>query len=449
MKKKADLLLLNFRVYTQDKNRTVLKNADIAVLNGRFAEIGKNLSEKWEAPDVTDGTGKAVFPGMHNMHVHIFQSVMKGLGADRKLIDWLQDGPMKYGPSLTPEVYAMAAELACMESLKCGVTTIGDFNYLQQNDIFPHVSIETAERFGIREIYMDVYHDTGEEMGIVPSFIHPAAECIRRTEKLVRQYNTDGHPLIRIWAGASVPWGTTENLYREMTDFSESTGIPYTMHILETPEDNAYTEKHYGKPVVEALESMHVLTERFLAVHCVNLKEDEMDVLARHDVNAVYCPAANCYLGSGIAPAAAMLRHGVNITMGTDGAASNNSSDMIESMKLGLFLQKAEMKDPTALSAQDMLDFVTVNAAKAEHDRESGSVEEGKKADFFIMNTGYARSCPDYDTLAALMYNASQENIEATAVNGHIVYRDGNFACGLEEKSSVRRIQEAMEKIVM
>lgn len=440
----ADLLIRNITVYTQDAQRTVLPGTDVAVRGDTVAAVG-NL-EGWTAATVLDGTGKALFPGMQNLHVHIFQSLLKGLGADLNLIAWLQAAPLRGGPAMTPPLQRLACRVAAMESLKCGVTTLSDFNYVQHNDELPHACIETMEQVGIRGIYMDCYHDTGLEMNVFPGFIHPADECIRRTDALVQQYKN--HPLIRIWAGASVPWGTTEHLYRAMGDYSKSTGIPYTMHILETEEDNLFTQKHFGAPVVETMEKLGVLTDHLSAVHCVCLKEEEIAAFARNGVNAVYCPASNAYLGSGIPPMAAMLEQGVNITMGTDGAASNNSSDMIESLKIGLLLQKAGTRRSDCITAQNMLDFTTVNAARAAHRPDLGSIEAGKLADMFIFNPAYLRSCPNFDTLATLMYNSSQENVETTIVNGRIVYHKGQFACGLEEKAVVAEVEAAMKKFM-
>ena len=448
MKHQSDILIRNIEIFTQDSARKILQNKDIAIKNGKIIAIGNLSKENWTSTTVIDGTGKTIFPGMQNLHVHIFQSILKGLGADLNLIDWVKAAPMKGGPLINGKIYSLACQLAFMESLKCGVTTIADFNYLQHCPDIPYTSISMAEQFGIREIYMDVFHDTGMNMGVCPEFIYPPKECIRHTAKLIKEYKNDQHPLIQVWPGASVPWGTSRMLFQEMSDFSKSISSPWTMHILETEEDNIYSNKEFKKSIIEAMEEMEVLSDRLLAVHCVCLKEGEMKKFEKYGVNTVYCPAANAYLGSGIAPISLMKRAHINITMGTDGAASNNSSDMIESMKLGLLLQKAEQKDPTALKAQDMLDFVTVNAARATKRNDLGSIEIGKTADLFIYNPLFVRSTPNYNSMVTLMYNSSPENVETTIVNGRIVYHKGNFACGLEEDKVVMEINSAMKKFM-
>ena len=447
MTQHADLMIRNITIYTQDAQRTVLPDTDIAVKDGKILAIGA-LADTWTADTVLDGTGKTLFPGMQNLHVHNFQSLLKGLGADLNLMEWLKAAPLWGGPSMNGKLYALGTKVAAMEALRSGVTTLADFNYVQHDQDIPRACIETMEAVGVRGIYMDCYHDTGLEMGVFPGFIHPADECIKRTDALVKEYVNDKHPLTRVFAGASVPWGTTEALYKAMTEYSEATGIPYTMHFLETEEDNQFTMKRFGKPVVAALEEMNVLTDRLLAVHCVCLKEEEISAFVRHGVNAVYCPASNAYLGSGIPPMASMLKQGVNITMGTDGAASNNSGDMIESLKIGLLLQKVGTRSSVAMSAQNMLDFTTVNAAKACKRPDLGSIEVGKLADMFIFNPNFIRSSPNFNTMATLMYNSSQENIETTIVNGKIAYHKGNFACGLEEASVAAEADRTMKEFM-
>lgn len=443
----ADLLIKNITVYTQDATRKILPSVDVAVCGDKIVAIGA-LADQWKGKTTLDGTGKFLFPGMHNLHVHIFQSLIKGLGADLNLMAWIQKAPLFFGNKMTPKLQELACKVVAMESLKCGVTTMSDFNYVQHNDDLPHVCIQTMEQMGIRNIYMDCYHDTGADTGVCPEFIHPADVCIKRTDALVKAYCNDDHPLTRVFAGASVPWGTTEALYRAIAEYSDATGLPYTMHILETEEDNKFTMEHFNMPVVETLEKFGCLNDRLLAVHCVCLKPHEVEAFAKNQVNAVYCAASNTYLGSGIPPMAQLTKLGGNVVLGTDGAASNNSSDMIESLKLSLLLQKVAQRDSTALSAQNMLDYATVNGAKATKRPDLGTIEVGQLADMFIYDPYFVRSVPTFDPMATLMYNSSQENIETTIVGGKVAYHKGQFACGLDERSVAMEAQEVMTQFM-
>ena len=440
----ADLMIRNITVYTQDAGRTVLPSVDVAIRGDTIAAIGHLPKKEWTAKQELDGTGKTLFPGMHNMHVHVFQSLLKDLGADKDLVGWLQDCPFRCGPHITPEMFELACKLAAMESLRSGVTTLADFCYLQSTIDFGYISGLTMEKIGIRGIFMDCFHSCGEDMNTHPSMILPPKEAIARTHELKTFFEDGTHPLNTVWPGISVSWGGSPELYDAVVDYSEKTGTPYTMHVLETEDDNVWTQKHFGKDLVEVMEEHRFLSDKLLAVHDVVIKPHEIETFARCGVNVVYCPMANTILGSGIPPMTEMMRRGINITMATDGAGSNNSSDMVESLKMGLLLQKGYMKDPTAMTAQNMLDFITVNAARAEHRTDIGSLEVGKKADMFIYDPTFLRSAPNFNTLATLMYNSSQENIETTIVGGRIAYHKGQFACGLDEREVAREAIEYM-----
>ena len=444
---KTDLLIRNAGVYTQDTARRVLPRADVAVKDGKIAAVGAELP--CEAECVLDGTGKFLFPGMVNTHVHIFQSLLKGVGADHNLMDWIKLCTSRYGPKMTPGFQRAAARLAVMECLKSGVTTLTEFFYTQQDPELVPVIIEEMERIGIRGIVVDAAYDCGLEYGTPAGYLYTAMDNIKRTERLCRQYHTPAHPNIRIWAGASMPWTTTEENLRLIAAFSRETGVPYSMHTLEADDDNELNLKIKRMPLVLFLEKIGFLSDRFLAVHCVKLTKDEAEVFCRHGVKINYNPMANAYLGSGIPPIAFMRRLGMTISMGTDGAASNNTSDMLETLKMGLLLQKAQAKRASVLSAQDMLDFATCDGAAAVHQESfTGSIEVGKSADLFLFDPDFVRSTPVVDPVATLMYSSSQENVAATIVAGKIVYERGNFACGLSEQDVVAEAKAAAVQLL-
>lgn len=446
---KVDLLIRNATVYTQDAKRSVLKKASIAVRDGKFVEAGGFPAEKYSAQRELDAADRIVFPGMINTHVHIFQSLLKGLGADLDLIKWVAEAPAKYGPGFNGEFQELAAKVAVMECLKSGCTLLTEFFYTQHSDELPHVVLETMERLGIRGIFIDTFHDCGREMGVPDCYIKTADKALQHTDALVRTYNTPKHPTLRVWAGSSVTWATTLDGFRKIGEYSRATGVPYSMHTLETLEDNLMVQRKFGDKVVPVMEKTGFLSPDFLAVHCVNLTEEEIDVFKKYDVKINYNPMANAYLGSGIPLMASMRKKGLAISMGTDGAASNNTSDMLETLKMGLLLQKAGYRDAAVLSAQDMLDFVTCDGARCVRQEETlGSIEAGKTADFFVYNPNFLRSMPQLDPLANLMYSSSQENIETTVVNGKVVYHKGEFSCGLTESEVVAEVKEKIGRLV-
>ena len=186
---------------------------------------------------------------------------------------------------------------------------------------------------------------------------------MREVELLKKKYKEDD--MFSIWTGPDVTWSTTKEGYEKMLEYCLSENVRYSMHIKETEVDNQMCKKYYGKDIVDLLEEIGFLTDKFLAVHCVNLTQRDIDRFDEYGVSVSHNPAPNLYLGSGIAPIPESLKAGVNVAMGTDGAASNNSTDMLESLKLAALMQKGIHRDAAIITADDVIRMATINGAKA------------------------------------------------------------------------------------
>ena len=268
--------------------------------------------------------------------------------------------------------------------------------------------------------------------------------AIREVERLRKACPPDD--MLSVWTGPDVTWATTRRGYEAILEYCLDQNVRYTMHLKETPEDDDMCRRHYGKGIVELLEEIGFLTDRFLAVHCVHLTRSEISLLAGHGVSVSHNPAANLYLGSGIAPIPDCLAAGVNVCLGTDGAASNNTTDMLDTMRLAALIHKGACRDATAMSAGKVLRMATVGGARALGMGETlGSLEVGKKADLVLFNPDRLRSVPMHDPTATLAYSASAENIDTTIVNGKVVYRRGVFSCGIEEADLAEQVRRELK----
>jgi 5-methylthioadenosine/S-adenosylhomocysteine deaminase len=196
------------------------------------------------------------------------------------------------------------------------------------------------------------------------------------------------------------------------------------------------------------MEEIGFLTDKMLAVHCVNLTERDIRRFAEYGVSISHNPAPNLYLGSGIPPIPESLRAGVNVSLGTDGAASNNSTDMLETMKLAALIQKGIHRDASVITADQVIRMAACGGAKAigMEDR-VGTLEVGKKADMILFDPRHLKSFPNHDAGATVVYASSEENIDTTIVNGKIVYHKGAFAGGLDEAELIREIAAEVEKM--
>lgn len=442
-----ELIVKNAAIYTMDREGLVIDRGSVAVQGDRIAMIEPtDLSKTITARRVIDGDGMILFPGFIDTHIHIFQSFLKGLGADHRLIEWLNLSALPYGTIMTPRQHELAARLACMEALKSGCTTLCEFFYTNQDPELAYACIEGMRSTGIRSVFIRTFQDTGEEYGMPAMFIEPAAKAMREVEALKKRYTEDD--MLSIWTGPDVTWSTTRKGYQTMLEYCLSENVRYSMHLKETEVDNEMCFRNYGKDIVDLLEEIGFLTDRMLAVHCVNLTEKDIRRFAQYGVSISHNPAPNLYLGSGIPPIPESLRAGVNVALGTDGAASNNSTDMLETMKLAALIQKGLHRDASVISADQVIRMATRGGAKA-IGREDllGTLEVGKKADMILFDPRHLKSFPNHDAKATVVYASSEENIDTTIVNGKVVYHKGLFSNGLSEADLIREVAAEVEKM--
>ena len=442
-----ELIIRNATIYTIDQGQRVFNRGSLAIKGDRIARIEQDdLAKSHSSGQVIDADGMILFPGFINTHIHIFQSFLKGLGADHRLIEWLNLSALPYGRIMTPRQHELAARLACMEALKSGCTTLCEFFYTDQDPELAHACIEGMRATGIRSIFIRTFQDTGEEYGMPSIFIEPAEKAMREVEALKKRYQEDD--MLSIWTGPDVTWSTTKEGYQTMLEYCLSENVRYSMHLKETEVDNEMCLRNYGKDIVDLLEEIGFLTDKMLAVHCVNLTERDIRRFAEYGVSISHNPAPNLYLGSGIPLIPESLSAGVNVALGTDGAASNNSTDMLETMKLAALIQKGIHRDASVISADQVIRMATCSGAKAiGMENLIGTLEVGKKADMILFDPRHLKSFPNHNAEATVVYASSEENIDTTIVNGKIVYHKGIFAGGICEADLVRECAVEVEKM--
>lgn len=445
---KLDLIVKNAQVYTMDPDQRILTRGSVAVRGDSIAMIEPaDLSETCTADQVIDADGMILFPGFIDTHIHFFQSFLKGLGADHRLIEWLNLSALPYGTKMTPRQHELAARLASMEALKSGCTAICEFFYTNQDPELAYACIEGMRSTGIRSVFIRTFQDTGEEYGMPSAFIEPASKAMREVASLKKQYKEDD--MFSIWTGPDVTWSTTKEGYQTMLEYCLSENVRYSMHLKETEVDNEMCFRNYGKDIVDLLEEIGFLTDKMLAVHCVNLTEKDIRRFAEHGVSVSHNPAPNLYLGSGVPPVPECLCAGVNVALGTDGAASNNSTDMLETMKLAALIQKGIHRDASVITADQVIRMAACGGAKAigmEH--LVGTLEIGKKADMVLFDPSHLKSFPNHDAEATVVYASSEENIDTTIVNGKVVYHKGIFSGGISEAELIREIAAEVRKML-
>jgi 5-methylthioadenosine/S-adenosylhomocysteine deaminase len=437
----ADLLVQHALVVTQNDRREVIDDGAVAVQGGRLAAVGPTaeVTAQFTAARTIDARGQALFPGLVNTHTHLFQSAVKGLGEDMGVEAWVQAVTFPTAVAMNPEEVYLASLVSCLENLRSGATTIVDFMYPLGDRALHEAVIRAIVDSGLRGRYTRMVNDAGAEAGIRPLLIQ-AAELIERHHGAA-----DGRLDIGLAVGAI--WGITEAGLRATRRFASERHVPITMHINESLFDNASSLERFGRGTIPMLAHTGLLGPDLLAVHCVHMSAEDIALFAEHDVKVSYNAVSNMYLGSGIAPIIAMAKAGLTISLATDGSGSNNCQDMLETLKFSALLQKVAAQDASVVSAQMALDWATRGGARAlGREAEIGSLEPGKRADFFLVNPYTSKATPVHDPLATLVYSAGQANVVTTVVDGRLLLEDG-VCCHLDEAALLLEAQRAAQHL--
>jgi 5-methylthioadenosine/S-adenosylhomocysteine deaminase len=443
----ADLIITNTTLVTQNEQREILSDAGIAIRSGRIVGLGSSaqIAARFDSPQVLDLTDQVVFPGLINNHNHLFQVSTKGLGEDMPVQEWVRVVTAPTAIHIRPEeMYAFCLS-GCVEAIHCGVTTLVDMSYRAQRFEMHEQNIQAILDSGLRGRYTTIISDFGEEYGVLPQLIAPIDWFMEQYRRLHAQYPAADR--MAVWLAIGAPWTVTDEGIAKTTAYADRTGTPLTMHINENGVDNMISQQRHGMNIVPYLDQVGFLRPDLLAIHNVVCDREDIDLYQKHDVKISYNPVSNMYLGSGIPPVVDFARAGLSIGIGTDGAGSNNSLDMLESLKMAALLQKVAAGDAAVVTAQQALDWATCDAARTLWlQDEIGSLEVGKRADLFAVRLNTSKIVPMHDPVASLVYSAGEQNVVLTIADGKILMRDGKLT-HLDEDAILWRCQEAATQL--
>jgi 5-methylthioadenosine/S-adenosylhomocysteine deaminase len=426
----VDLLVRHALIITQDGQRRIIEDGALAVRGSTIVALGPTaeLDAAFTAARTLDATGRALFPGLLNIHTHLFQSAVKGLGEDMAVEQWVQAVTFPTAAAMRPEEAYLFALVSCLENLRSGATTVMDFMYGMRNPALHDAVIQAILDSGLRGRYTRTIVDGGAEMGIPPSMLQPAEESLAHAQALQARYAGAGNGRLDIGLAIGVIWAMTAPGLRAVRRVADATGMTITMHVNETPFDNISAQQQWGRSTLAMLADAGLLGPDFIAVHCVHITDEEIDLFARHDVKIAYNAVSNMYLGSGIAPIIRMADAGLTIGLATDGSGSNNCQDMLETLKFSALLQKVGRMDAGCVLAQRTLDWATCDGARAlGSGGQIGALAPGMKADFFLANPFTPKAIPVHDPVATLVYSSGQANVETVVVDGRVLMEGGLF----------------------
>lgn len=433
---RVDLIIRGGTVVTMDGSSRVIDNGAVAIRQARIVAVGKSseVSARYSSTRTIYAAGKIVMPGLINTHTHVPMVLFRGIADDLVLMEWLQ----KYifpaeAKNVDEQFVRWGTKLGCLEMIQGGTTTYVDMYYFEDA-----IADETATA-GMRAVL-------GETLIDFPAPDNKTWEAgMAYVEKFAQKWK--GHSLITPAIAPHAPYTVSTEHLKQAHEFSERTGLPLIIHIAEDQAEVKTIQERYGASSVAYLDRIGLLDQRVIAAHMVWPTEEDIRTLASRKVGVAHCPQSNMKIAAGAAPVPQMLRAGVAVGLGTDGAASNNDLNLWEEIDTAAKLHKLVSKDPTVITAREALEMATIRGARAIHlDKDIGSLEAGKLADLIIVNANSAHQTPDYDVYSKLAYSTKASDVETVIINGRVIMRNRRVLT-IDERSVRRKAIEYRDRI--
>ena len=419
-------LILNSNNFENKKQSLLIKDDFIA-------EISDDIEDS-KADKIIDAEGKILLPGLVNTHTHLSMTLFRGLADDLSLDSWLNDHIWPMEANLNGEYCYIGALLAAVELIKSGTTTLSDM-YFYMEDV-----ARAIDDAGLRAVLSYGMIDFGDAE-------RRQAE-IEQNLTLFKNCNGMADGRIKVFFGPHSPYTASEELLIKVRELADEYNMGIHIHVSETQKeiDDVLAEK--GLRPFEYLEKIGFLGPDVLAAHCVWLSDEEIEIIKKHDVKVSHNPCSNMKLASGVSPVSKMIDKGICVSIGTDGASSNNNLDLIEELKTASLLQKVSTLDPKVLSSDEAIEMATIKGAEALGlDSEIGSVEVGKKADLILIDTNSANMVPDSSSLSSnVIYSANGSNVDTTICNGKILMENKKLTT-LDEQEIYAKAKQAIKEL--
>jgi 5-methylthioadenosine/S-adenosylhomocysteine deaminase len=434
--KEIDTLIVGGRTLLMDEKDTIIPAGAVAIDGERIEAVGtlEQIRNCYTGRVVIDARDSLVMPGLVNGHTHAAMTCFRGIADDMELMEWLN----RYifpaeARNVDPELVYWGSRLACAEMIRSGTTTFCDMY------IFEEETARAAKEAGMRCLIGEVLFDFPSPNSKTP------AEGLAYTRGLLERWS--GDPLIRIIVEPHALYTCSPSLLVGSKALADEFHAPYATHLLENRLEAAQLREKFGKPALTFLEEIGWLTDRFIAFHCVCMKEDDIRRFADHGCSAIHNPESNMKLASGIAPISAMRLQGIPMGLGTDGCASNNDLDLFREMDTAAKLAKVAALDPTILPARDVLRMATCEGAKVLGlGHETGSLLPGMRADIIIIGLNEPHLTPLYSEYSHLVYAVNGADVDTVIINGKVVMRDRSLLT-IDEKQGMQRVRKIAARV--
>ena len=438
-----DLIVAGDYVVTMDDAATVHTGSAIAIDDGVIIAIGPaaEIHASYQAEQTLEGKDRIVMPGLINGHSHAAMTLLRGVADDLGLMDWLNNYIFPAEVEFVDaEFVRIGTELACWEMIRGGTTTFVDMYY------YPDVIANVVDSCGMRALISATVIDQRSPDA------ESAVDSIQKGSDFIKRWQNKNSRITPIF-GPHANYTLNAEQLQATRAAAMGFGVPVSIHMSESPFEVQYSKDTFGMTSIEFFESIGFLDGPTIAAHVVWPTDVEIPILADRKVGVIHNPTSNMKIASGIAPIADMLKAGVRVGLGTDGAASNNDLDLWEEMRLAAFLQKVEQMNPEVLSASTVLNMATSGGATAIGLGDSiGSLEIGKRADLIQVAFDDVHHVPTYDVISHLVYVNDEQDVASVIVDGKVLMLERELLTidtervAEEARALAARIQRALEE---
>jgi cytosine/adenosine deaminase-related metal-dependent hydrolase len=449
------ILLKNCYYILKSVHEEALHGYDMLIEDNRVAKIDKNIDFARSGNDrIIDCSTHVVVPGFVNTHHHFYQTLTRNLPAvqDAKLFDWLVY-LYEIWKNLDADAIYYSSQLAMGELLKTGCTTATDHHYVYPRNVTVDImglQFKAADDVGMRFSPTRGSMSLSKKDGGLPpdSVVQTDDEILEDSERVINQYHDNSELSMRKIALAPCsPFSVTEDLMKESVKLARKHGVKLHTHLAETKDENDFCVEMYGRRPLKLMEDTGFIGEDVWYAHGIHFNDDELKLLSETKSHISHCPSSNMRLGSGICRVTEMIPTDINVGLGVDGSASNDTSDMLGEMRNALLLQRVHYGSG-AVNTRDIFKLATENGAKLLNFEKVGQLQEGWAADMAIFNINkmeYAGSLSD--PLAALIFSGYNHGTDYTIVNGRIAVENGRLT-GVDEQKLTDKANMISERMI-
>lgn len=416
------ILIQNGAVLTMDEQDSIYDPGWVWVERGRVQAAGPGQAPAdlpGRADRVIQAEHMVVMPGLVNGHTHLSQTFMRNLGDEKTLIEWLRTVMWPLQAAMTPDEMRLASLLGLVENLHCGVTSVVQHHKITTAPAHADAVAEATQAVGLRLRLARGWVDLGHTA-------ETPVTIFSEMTRLHRTWHDQAGGRLTIGFGPMAAWRCSDETMQEAVRLARQWGVPTHIHVAESADEIELMRQRNGLRHIEWLHSLGVLGPDFQLVHCVQINDREIDLIAGSGASVVHCPVSNMYLASGAAPVSQMLAKGISVAIGTDGSASHNSQDILETLKSAALLARVSTGQATALPAAEALRMVTTAGARLMDRADLGRLTPGAKADITLVDLNNARCMPVHRPDSALVFNASGPDVHTVIVDGRILLDAGH-----------------------